>query len=155
MDAPYRVRLTRASDLEAVRAVEVASFADPWSFRDFAETLAAGVVFLVGVDGDDHVLGYLVARQMADEAEILNVGVAPASRRHGMGRALVAAGLERMTSLGAGQVYLEVRESNLAARELYREFGFAEVTRRARYYRRPVEDAVVLRAAIPAGGVPR
>lgn len=135
--------------------MEVASFADPWSFRDFAETLAAGAVFLVGVDAEDRVLGYLVARQMADEAEILNVGVAPESRRHGVGRALVAAGLERLASLGARQVYLEVRESNRAARELYRGFAFSEVSRRAKYYRRPVEDAVVLRAAIPAGGVPR
>jgi ribosomal-protein-alanine N-acetyltransferase len=133
----------------------MASFADPWSFRDFAETLAAGLVFLVGVDGDDRVLGYLVARQMADEAEILNVGVTPASRRHGVGRALVAAGLERLVSLGAREVYLEVRESNLAARELYRGFAFSEVARRAKYYRRPVEDAVVLRAAIPAGEVPQ
>jgi len=47
-------------------------------------------------------------------------------------------------------VYLEVRESNAGARHLYQSLGFGEVTRRARYYRRPVEDAVVLRATILA-----
>jgi len=60
-----------------------------------------------------------------------------------------------VAGLGARHVYLEVRESNLAARELYRGFAFAEVSRRADYYRRPVEDAVILRAAIPAEGVSR
>ncbi len=135
--------------------MEVASFADPWSPRDFAESLAHGVVFLVAVAPDDRVAGYLVARQMADEAEILNVGVDPRSRRQGIGRALVAAGLERVRALGAAQVYLEVRESNAAARELYRGFGFEEVARRPKYYRRPVEDAILLRAANPAGEVPR
>lgn len=135
--------------------MEVASFADPWSPRDFAESLAHGVVFLVAVGPDDRVAGYLVARQMADEAEILNVGVDPRSRRQGIGRALVAAGLERVRALGAAQVYLEVRESNGAARELYRGFGFEEVARRPKYYRRPVEDAILLRAANPAGEVPR
>jgi ribosomal-protein-alanine N-acetyltransferase len=113
------------------------------------------VVFLVGVDRGDRVLGYLVARHAADEAEILNVGVAPGSRRQGVGRTLVAAALERLAGLGARQVYLEVRESNVAARALYRRFAFSEVSRRADYYRRPVEDAVVLRAAIPAEGVTR
>ncbi|HWZ28971.1 MAG TPA: ribosomal protein S18-alanine N-acetyltransferase [Gemmatimonadales bacterium] len=138
-----------------MHAVEVASFADPWSFHDFAETLAAGVVFLVAVATDRRVTGYLVARQMADEAEILNVGVEPGSRRQGVGRALVAAGLDRLRALGARQVYLEVRESNRAARDLYRGFAFSEVARRSKYYRHPVEDAIVLRAAIPAGEVPR
>lgn len=117
------------------------------------------MVFLVAEDGPDGpdgvVVGYLVARHMADEGEILNVAVAPTDRRRGVGRALVRAGLRRLTALGARQVYLEVRESNLAARELYRSFGFVEVARRANYYRRPVEDAILLRAAIPAGEAPQ
>lgn len=137
--------------------MEVASFTDPWSLQDFRETLAAGkgALFLAAVDEADQVMGYLVARQMADEGEILNVGVAPASRRRGVARALVAHSLARLRELGARQVYLEVRESNHAARALYRGFAFAEVARRARYYRAPVEDAVLLRAAIPADSGPR
>lgn len=93
-----------------------------------------------------------MARQMADEGEILNVGVDPAYRRQGVGKALVSAGLELLRSRGARQVFLEVRESNVAARALYERFAFAEVSRRANYYRRPAEDAILLRAAIPAGG---
>ena len=154
-DASFRVRPTLPADLPAIQAIEAVSFSDPWSARDFLETLAAGVLFLAAVDDDGRVLGYLVARQMADEGEILNVGVDPQRRRIGVGHALVSAALARLQALGARQVYLEVRESNLAARALYGGFGFAEVSKRVKYYRRPVEDAILLRAAIPAGEGPR
>lgn len=96
--------------------------------------------------------GYLLARHAADEGEILNLGVAPAARRRGIGRALVREGLNALAALGATRVFLEVRESNAAARALYAEFGFGEVGRRRGYYRRPTEDAIVLRAAISAAG---
>ena len=99
------------------------------------------------------VAGYIVAHCVADEGEILNLGVAPAHRRQGIGHALVERLLAVLGRRGVRGVYLEVRESNTAARRLYEAFGFREVARRARYYRRPVEDAVVLRAAIPAAGV--
>src|SRR5207249_4767423 len=90
----------------------------------------------------------------ADEGEILNLGVAPAHRRQGIGRALVQRVLQELAGLGVRTVYLEVRASNASARQLYESLGFGEVARRARYYRRPVEDAVVLRAAIAAEGGP-
>ena len=109
----------------------------------------------MAVDDGGQVLGYLVARQMADEGEILNVGVDPRQRRIGVGHGLVTAAMARLQSLGARQVYLEVRESNFAARALYRGFDFVEVSKRVKYYRRPVEDAILLRAAIPAGEGPR
>lgn len=104
---------------------------------------------------EDEILGYVIARQVVDEGEILNVGVAPAVRRQGVGRLLVRKALERLGELGARSVYLEVRESNVAARALYRGFGFVEVSRRVKYYQRPVEDALLLKAANPAGAVTR
>jgi ribosomal-protein-alanine N-acetyltransferase len=97
-------------------------------------------------------VGYIVGRAMFDEAEILNLGVAVHARRRGVARALVRALLTEFVGAGARSVFLEVRESNLPARGLYESFGFREVGRRTRYYRRPVEDAVVLRAAISADG---
>ena len=98
------------------------------------------------------VAGYVVAHRAADEGEILNLGVAAAHRRQGIGRALVEHVLQALAALGVRTVYLEVRESNASARQLYQSLGFGEVARRARYYHRPAEDAVVLRAAIPAEG---
>lgn len=127
-------------------------FSDPWSANDFAECVRSAVPFLVAEE-DGAVVGYVVAHAAADEGEILNLGVAPPHRRRGVGRALVERVLVLLAQQGVRVVYLEVRESNTVARRLYQSLGFGEVARRARYYRRPVEDAVVLRAAIPADGV--
>ncbi len=82
---------------------------------------------------------------MLDEAEILNLGVAEPVRRRGIARALVRSLLAEFSGRGVRTVFLEVRESNRPARRLYESFGFREVGRRSRYYRQPVEDAVVLR----------
>jgi ribosomal-protein-alanine N-acetyltransferase len=105
------------------------------------------VPFLVAPDSD-RVAGYVVAHYARDEGEILNLGVAPERQRQGIGRALIEEMLRALERLGVTTVYLEVRESNAVARRLYEALGFAEVGRRARYYRRPVEDAVILRAAV-------
>ena len=94
-----------------------------------------------------------MAHAAADEGEILNLGVAPRHRRRGVGRALVERTLDGLRSRGVRVVYLEVRESNAAARRLYETMGFAEVGRRGRYSQRPVEDAVILRGTLTIAGV--
>jgi ribosomal-protein-alanine N-acetyltransferase len=132
-----------------VLAIEHVVFADPWSREDFEGCVSADALFLVAISKPDAaLLGYLIALDTADEGEILNLAVAPNGRRHGVGRALVEEALEQLAGRGVQQVYLEVRESNAAARALYAAYGFEEVGRRRRYYRRPVEDAIVLRAEI-------
>ena len=118
-------------------------FSDPWSTQDFRDCVTFAL-FLVAEEGE-RIAGYVVALEAADEGEILNLAVAPAGRRRGLGRALVEAMLDALRSRGVGQVYLEVRESNATARALYASRGFKEVGRRKEYYRRPVEDAIVLR----------
>lgn len=137
--------------MPAVQAIEAAAFTDPWSARDFRECLAADTVFLVA-EAPGGLVGYLVAQHAADEGEILNLAVTPARHRDGIGRALVERALATLAGHGARSVYLEVRESNAAARALYAALGFEEVGRRPAYYRRPIEDAIVLRAAILADG---
>ncbi len=127
-------------------------FSDPWSANDFADCLASGIPFLVA-EQQGALAGYVIAHGAADEGEILNLGVAPAHQRRGVGRALVEQVLALLAGAGARAVFLEVRVSNAVARRLYQSLGFAEVARRARYYRRPVEDAVILRAAVATDGV--
>jgi [ribosomal protein S18]-alanine N-acetyltransferase len=127
-------------------------FSDPWSANDFADCLASGIPFLVA-EQQGALAGYVIAHGAADEGEILNLGVAPAHQRRGVGRALVEQVLALLAGAGARAVFLEVRESNAVARRLYQSLGFAEVARRACYYRRPVEDAVILRAAVATDGV--
>lgn len=98
------------------------------------------------------VAGYVVARAVADEGEILNLAVAPAHQRRGIGRELAERAIAALSAQGARAVYLEVRESNTAARRLYEGLGFEAVARRPNYYRQPAEAALVLRTATLAGG---
>lgn len=138
--------------MAAVHAIELLVFADPWTLGDFRECVTSEATFLVA-ETPEGIAGYVVALDAADEGEILNLAVAPGGgRRHGTGRALVEAVLASLQERGVRQVYLEVRESNAAARSLYAAHGFGEVGRRTKYYRRPVEDAIILRAAIGAPG---
>ena len=151
MDAPSTVRPATRADLAQVVALERAAFADPWSADAFRECVDAGVTFLAAVRGAA-VVGYVVARSAADQGEILNVAVAPDARRQGIGAGLVRRALAALAAQGARQVFLEVRESNAPGIALYRGLGFAPVSRRTGYYRRPVEDAIILAAAIVADG---
>jgi ribosomal-protein-alanine N-acetyltransferase len=149
MAGRYVIRPARPTDVGDVGAIERAVFSDPWSEDDFAECVASEAPFLIA-DAHGVVAGYVVAQSAADQGEILNLGVAPVYRRQGIGRALVEGVRALLVARGVRQVYLEVRESNAVARRLYQSLGFNEVARRARYYRRPAEDAVILRAAVGA-----
>ena len=94
------------------------------------------------------ILGFLVARQVAAEWELENIVVAPASRRLGIGKRLLDALVARAREAGGEAVFLEVRESNAAARKLYEKAGFGLTGRRKSYYCDPVEDAILYRKAL-------
>ena len=84
---------------------------------------------------------FLVYRRLVDETEILNLAVSPEVRRRGVATALV----RHLADMHLGDVLLEVRASNTAARALYRSLGFVEQGLRKGYYRDPVDDALLLR----------
>jgi len=140
------VRAATAGDLARVAAIEVASFTDPWSAAAFARLLDdPRVFFTVAVGPDGRVEGYVVAWFVLDEGEIANLAVAAQLRGHGVGGMLLDAALDAARARGVASVYLEVRESNAAAQALYAGRGFVTAARRRRYYRHPLEDALVLR----------
>lgn len=144
------IRPGSAGDIPAAVEIERASFTDPWSEDAFHELLQMGdAIFLVATRGIVQVLaGYVIARVVADEADILNLAVIPAGRGRGLGGELLDAGLAAVIRRGAREIFLEVRESNVAALALYGSRGFAAVSRRSRYYKNPVEDALLLHRAI-------
>ena len=101
-------------------------------------------------------VGYCVAWQIIDEAELANLAVDPEVRRGGIGAILLDDLLEQVDRPPTAVVHLEVRESNAAAQALYRSRGFEASGRRKRYYSRPTEDAVVMRRPPrPDAGVSR
>jgi ribosomal-protein-alanine N-acetyltransferase len=89
--------------------------------------------------------GFLVARQIDAELEIENVAVASSARRRGLGTDLVGKLLLLARRQGAKALFLEVRESNQAARALYEKCGFIQDGNRKRYYEHPTEAAILYR----------
>lgn len=143
------VQPARLVDVPAVVEIERAVFSDPWSAQSFREALGHPAVYFSCARRDDgELLGYVVAWFVADEGEIANLAVSRSAWGAGIGRALLDAALTEAASRGAAAVYLEVRESNDRARRLYQSSKFEEVGRRRGYYRRPVEDAIVLRRTL-------
>jgi ribosomal-protein-alanine N-acetyltransferase len=156
-DAPAarHVILTRAlrSHVPEVAAIELACFSDPWSEASFRQAVDnPGVFFRIATEGaGGAVVGYVVAWFAGGEGEIANVAVVPSARGRGIGGMLLDAAIAAARDHGAEALYLDVRESNARARALYDSRGFVEVGRRRRYYRRPAEDAIVLRRGIGSG----
>ncbi len=146
MERAVRLRDAALDDADSLVALQQASPGSAlWSVADYESLLSADstVCLLAQDESNDEPVGFVLARLAADEMEILNLAVAPARRRRGLGRRLVAEALGRGRARGAGQCWLEVRASNLAALEFYNALGFRERSRRRAYYRDPVEDAVV------------
>ena len=142
------LRSGSAADVDAMAAIEVAAFSDPWPTSAFHDLLnAAHARVTVATDASDRTVGYCVLLFAADEAEIANIAVSPRLRRNGIAAQLLDEALVAATELGAAEVFLEVRMSNRSARGLYGSRGFMQVGRRPSYYRLPTEDALVLRRA--------
>jgi ribosomal-protein-alanine N-acetyltransferase len=134
------------SDIDAVVDLEVVAFADPWMRPAFEAALKERYArFLVAHSADGTLVGYVIAWFVLDEGEIANLAVVPSARRRGVAKALLEAIIAEARASRVSRLFLEVRESNAAARALYASQGFLPVARRARYYRKPVEDAIVLR----------
>jgi ribosomal-protein-alanine N-acetyltransferase len=140
------------SDLNQVAQIERSCFADPWSEESFRRLLGGPpAIFLVALfPPDNSVAGYLVAFSVGEDAEVLNVAVESRFRGRGLAGQMLDAALIELGARGVRTAFLEVRESNAAARALYGSRGFIEIGRRSRYYRRPVEDALVLRRSLQA-----
>lgn len=143
------IRDATLADVDAIVAIERSSFSDPWSDRSFRELVGReDVVFEVAVAGAGEaaeVIGYAMVYLAESDGDLANIATAPGARRKGMGRRLLRHVLASARARGAHVVFLEVRESNHAARALYESEGFTGVGRRARYYAHPVEDALILR----------
>jgi ribosomal-protein-alanine N-acetyltransferase len=144
------IRTVEGVDLPVLTALHAACFTEardqPWTQRSFAEVLQMpGAGARIAALGAEPV-GFAVARVVADEAELLLIGIHPEHRRAGYGRMLLDHLVAALRSAGAAQLFLEVAEHNHAAIAFYRAAGFDRVGRRAKYYEG--EDALVLVKAL-------
>jgi ribosomal-protein-alanine N-acetyltransferase len=141
---PFELR-----DIEDVLAIQEASpEIAQWSLWDFDRVAHGEMAGWVTESERGEITGFIVARHIAKDLEILNFAVRPAARRKGIGAALLGEALRWGSAFSAGQAFLEVRASNLAALRFYEQHRFHVTGRRPRYYTAPIEDALLLSAQI-------
>jgi N6-L-threonylcarbamoyladenine synthase len=147
------IRRATAGDLDAIMAIEEASFTtDAWSRESMRRELESEHgVYLVAVGDDDAVLGYggLLSPRGGAEGDIQTIALAENARGRGLGRRLMTELLGHARRRGAESVFLEVRADNPVAQGLYRSLGFAEIAVRPKYYQPDGVDAIVMRLELP------
>jgi len=147
LPAPYIVIPARTEHLDEIAAIELASFLVPWKREFFESELNEPYRYarvLASQDGTlPRVGGYLFAVSLYEEFHINKIATDPRVRNRGFGRALLEDALQRARSARANAVTLEVRISNIPAREFYGSYGFREAYRRKAYYQ-DGEDAFAM-----------
>ncbi len=144
----FEIRDATDADLAEILEIEKLAFTTPWTLRSFQRELSlpfSRLAVAMSADGDSKpaLAGFLCRWLVADECHILNVAVRPSFRRQGVGGLLMNNAILEARARRAAFVTLEVRRSNLAARQLYRKLHFEERRLRRHYYG-PGEDAIVM-----------
>jgi len=145
LDILPKLRPMRASDLDRIMEIEPVIYTHPWTRGNFEDSMRVGYSCWV-IDSGGVVTGYGVLMIGVREAHLLNLSIAPAWQRRGLGRTL----LEHFVRIGrdsdAQQMFLEVRPSNTSARRMYADYGFRDISVRRGYY--PAaggrEDAILM-----------
>lgn len=139
------IRRMELKDLDAVAAIEAATFARPWSRNSFEQELTRNVAarYLVA-ELDGTVVGYAGAWIILDESHVTNIAVEESCRGRGIGKQLTAGLMQYLSNLGAAYATLEVRVSNERAQNLYKSLGFVSIGKRKKYYEDNNEDAFLM-----------
>ena len=146
------IRPMQFDDLDQVYEIELRCFPTPWSRRSYVFELTQNRASRLWVaeaktpEGETQIVGMTVMWLLVDQAHISNIAVDAPFRRQGIACRLLKTALAEGIRLGAIEATLEVRQSNAAAIDLYRRFGFVQVGRRKAYYHDNGEDALLMTA---------
>jgi ribosomal-protein-alanine N-acetyltransferase len=135
-------------DLEAIAEIESLSGLSRWGTESYKSELAKKENLFYVAGSEEKVVGFVLASLITPDVEIFNIAVLPDLRKQGIGRKLFETILQAAADRGCRECWLEVRESNQAARRFYEKLSFQIIGRRKNYYRFPVEDALLLRYII-------
>ncbi|MBN2829328.1 MAG: ribosomal protein S18-alanine N-acetyltransferase [Candidatus Cloacimonetes bacterium] len=131
--------------LPVILEIEKELFSEPWLEEYFKFEIEQGDSLTAFHKETGEIVGYICGWAVLDEFSITNVGVAKRFQKQGIAERMLELLLSRKVSEGVVVFYLEVRESNLPAINLYRKTGFTTIGKRLKYYRNPVEDAIVMK----------
>lgn len=141
----YVIRPITPADIDAVWEIEKMCFSVPWSRQSFVlEVERNRCARYVVAEHSGTVVGYGGMWLVVDEAHVTNIAVHPLFRRKGIGKAILKSLMEEALRAGIDRMTLEVRVSNMAARNLYKKLGFAEAGVRKGYYGDNAEDAIIM-----------
>lgn len=146
LSQPAQLRTMMLDDLATVATIEQRVSPAPWVADIFEKCLLLNYsAWVAEIDGS--IVGFGIVSIAASEAHILNIAVYPTMQRHGIGRQLLTHLLNIAVEESTETIFLEVRASNIAAQQLYQQFGFEKISVRKAYYRRGKgrEDAWVYR----------
>jgi ribosomal-protein-alanine N-acetyltransferase len=141
---PPKIRPIRSEDApHLAKILQDAPETVDWLPAETPSDAALAGTFILVSESPQEITGFLMARQSADEAELLNIAVHRAHRRTGVASALFLAALDELHARRATRLFLEVRESNAPAIAFYQKHGFRQVGKRPAYYRHPDEAALL------------
>jgi len=125
------IRLMQAADVEVVAKIEKSVQSHPWTLKQFEDAVTAYQSTVIEVQGQ--VAGFCILQPVLDEANLLLMAIDPAQQGQGLGYQLLEASVAMLKN-NPVQIFLEVRESNLAAIKLYEKSGFHQIDLRKNYY---------------------
>ncbi len=137
-----KIREMTLEDIGAVAGLDRADSLTPWDETSIFTYFIRDDAILLVAEEEDAIVGFAAALLTPPDADVLDITVSSACRRRGYGESLLRALTEGAASRGVTTVFLEVRESNEAARNLYRKSGFREIGIRRNYYTSPSEDGI-------------
>jgi len=133
-----------AEDLSAVVKIEKSIFPDPWPKSAFEEQLSGSPWGGIVAESDGVVIGYACYYAVDIEGHLTNIAVDREYQRKSIAKQLLDNILTIIKGYKCEFVLLEVRESNTGAITFYEKYNFQHLYRRPKYYRKPVEDALVM-----------
>ena len=145
MDEPhiFNIRSMSETDLDAVLAIERDSFQVPWQREHFGHEMTAPHSFPFVAEYNGIIAGYVCLMSLFEDAQILDIAVAPEHRGRGVARTLMEYAIASAREKEAEVLALEVRSSNTAAIILYERCGFLRTGLRHKYYEGR-DDAVLM-----------
>ena len=132
------------TDIPDIATLEELIFEDPWPIETFEELLIDTAATCLVVIADSGLVGYAVLEVTPEFVHLTNIAVAEDCRRKSVAKLLMDRIFEIVINRTSEIILLEVRPSSSPAISLYKKYGFKELYRRPNYYRRPVEEAIVM-----------
>ena len=141
MKEPVEIRLAEDRDFAALAKIHAAVFTPRWDAKALREFSSAPGTDTLSASVENILAGFVMARSVLDEAEILTIAVKPDNQRQGLGQALLIEAGARAHRRGATRMFLEVGAENTAALRLYEKLGFVRIGWRKSYYTTANETA--------------